>query len=387
MKVAYLSYWGYEEGLTQASVIPHLKILADLEEVESIILFTIERSDYTSDADLDKVDHHPIYSRNFTIGLLNKINDFLLFPAEISRKMKSDSADLLICIGAPAAALGYLVYQRTKIPFVAESFEPHADYMLDAGVWSKNGLKYIFQKRWERGVINKASHIITVSKHYTEFLRKFFGAESIVFGCAVDLEKFVFYKKDRDDVRSRLGWVQETIGIYVGKFGDIYYQDEAYRIFKRAFDYFGDSFRLIILTPNSSIEIIDNCLKLGMDESKLFVTKVAHKDVPSYLSAADFAFSMVRPSAVRKFCSPIKDGEYWAVGLPILSAKDIGEDSDIILEHNAGALFSSDLENLEEAFEHIQNMIDLGERDRIRGVALVHRNFDKLPTIYQRVLS
>jgi hypothetical protein len=294
----------------------------------------------------------------------------------------------MICRSSLAGAIGYLVSKRTKTPFIVESFEPHADYMLDAGVWDKNGIKYRFQKFWEDKIINHAAAVITVSKYYAEAILSQNNRMVYSFGCAVDIEQFTFNEQMRNMIRKRLNIEGCLVGIYVGKFGDIYYGEEAHTIFKSAFEYFGEKFRLIILTPNSKEEILTSLKSTSIDTEKVFVDLVPHTEVPEYLSAADFAFSMVRPAPVRMYCSPIKDGEYWANGLPVLSADGIGEDSDIIKSENAGAIFSNNLSDLTTSLQKLDRLIKGNNRiGSIREIAVRYRNFDELNHLYNEILN
>jgi len=389
VNILYISYWGIEEGLTQSSVIPHLHVLSKESGVQNIYFLTIERgSNDKQELSLEKVTFMPLYSRNLTIGLLNKISDFIRFSSQIQKLIRKNDINQIICRTALGGALGYLASKKTSTPFIVESFEPHADYMLEAKVWRRWGLKYQFQKYWELKVIQKAKGIVTVSKHYADYLERRFNREVLNFGCAVDLKRFLFNEQDRLSIRKKLGWSKNKIGIYVGKFGDIYYNETSYDIFKEAFDFFGSFFRLIILSPNDKEIISSHLRRVGISLSDCFINQVAHDQVPKYLSASDFAFSMVRPAPIRLYCSPIKDGEYWANGLPILSANDIGEDSEIIEREKVGAIFIDLNQGLRVAIERISNMIHTEDRiGRIRQIAIKYRNFEHLSKIYQKLLK
>jgi len=388
MNLIYLSYWGVEEGLTQSSVLPHLKILVKMAEVRSVYFFTVERYGKVAEQELEGVHHIPVYSKNIKPGVANKINDFLLVRKAILDLTIRVELQLMICRSALAGAIGYLVYKKIRTPFIVESFEPHADYMLEAGVWNRFGLKYLFQKYWEKKVLKHASSIVAVSRHYADFISSKRASQVYTFGCAVDLVAFSYDQSQREVIRNALGFQECLIGIYVGKFGDIYYDDKAFIIFKRAFDYFGSRFRLIILTSNNKESVYFKIDSVSINRLNVYVGKVPHHDVPYYLNAADFAFSMVKPSPFRKFCSPIKDGEYWANGLPILMGHGIGEDSEIIRAEGGGALFKDDLSDLEEAFAQLGIYLDI---DRKKGIAChlakKYRGFERLTGIYQQVLS
>ncbi|MEQ8473918.1 MAG: glycosyltransferase [Marinoscillum sp.] len=367
-----------------------MKILANKAYIDEVVFLTIERSgDHSPVAPkIPKVSHQPLYSHNLKSGLLNKINDFRIFTRQITDILQKHNISQIMCRTSLAGSLGYLVSRKTKIPYHVESFEPHADYMLDGGVWSRWGFKYLFQKYWEARIIKTADTIVTVSRFFTNKIKPSAGGKVYTFGCAVDTEKFKFSEKRRIEIRSKLGIRSATtVGIYVGKFGVIYYDHEAFEIFNKAFNQIS-SFQLIILTPQDKSWVCNRLLEHGIDLSKCHVDKVAHEEVSSYLSASDFAFSMVRPSSVRLYCSPIKDGEYWANGLLVLSADGIGEDSDIIKSEEVGALFKDDLSDVGFAISKIKS--GLGE-SRVNGtpqmVARKYRNFEMLHELYDQIFE
>ena len=164
MKVLYLCYWGINEGITQSTVIQQIKILSELSSIKEIILITIERNkNKTTLSQLKKTFHHPLISKNFKISFLNKIHDFILFPREIIRVCKNHNIDVILARASPAGALAWKTYKKNKIPFCVESFEPHADYMFESGVWNRYSFKYIFQKHWEKKIKKHAKFLMPVS--------------------------------------------------------------------------------------------------------------------------------------------------------------------------------------------------------------------------------
>ena len=70
MNLLYISYWGIEEGLTQATVIPHIKILSHYDATKKIILVTVERGGKSGTQFIsDKTVHIPIRAGTFSLIL------------------------------------------------------------------------------------------------------------------------------------------------------------------------------------------------------------------------------------------------------------------------------------------------------------------------------
>ena len=264
MRIFYISYWGVSEGLTVSTVFPNLQILSEDDRVDTIDFFTVERSEDANFKDkfkpIDKVSHHPIFSKNFGFFLFTKIADWLRIRNTISKKAKNLKPDLVICRGAMAGAFGTMLYKKFGIPYVVESFEPHADYMQESGVWKKNGLRYLQQKKTEAEIKKYAKFLVTVSNNYFKQLR---DIESVaeqrlkMVPCTVNAAAFEFSAKNRLSVRQKLGIDSKaSVGIYLGKFGSIYYDKEAFDVFKAAEQYF-ESFFLILLSPTDKNELIE----------------------------------------------------------------------------------------------------------------------------------
>lgn len=389
MKILFLSYWGIREGLTRATIIPHIKILSKFDNIKKIILITIERDAlYQSEKVTEKTEHIPIHSKSYPIPLMDKFIDFIRFPQIISQITIKQGIDKIIARGSPAGALAYLVYKKTKIPFYVESFEPHAQYMLESGVWSKWDPRYIYQLKWEAKIKNKASGLITVSTNYRKKLITQ-GINNIpinVAPCAVNLDTFSLNKSKRLEIRNKHHIKGKTItGIYVGKFGGIYFDIEAFSLFKTIYEFFKQNFFLIILSPEPEIDIKKKLNQVNFPSRNVKYGSVDHEEVPQYLSASDFGIAAIKPSVGRQYCSPIKIGEYWANGLPILLTKGVGDESDFLESEKGGVLF--DINNPEPALEKLEKLLSDPEyRRRIPELAIKYRTFDRINRAYENLI-
>ena len=398
MNLLFLSYWGLEDPLTISTVFPHLRLLQQLPAVKKILLVTIERG-VGANRELrlapgfatDKITFSPLRSRQNQPLLLNKIDDFVRFPNELIKLVQLHSIEVMIGRGAPAGALAYLVWKKTQTPFLVESFEPHADYMLESGVWKAYDPRYLFQRYWEKKQKQLAVGLMPVAENYRrKLMQEGVAAQNIVtVPCSVNVADFKYEPARRHQVRMRLDIATNApVGIYVGKFGDIYYDAEAFDLFRDAAAHFGPHFRLLILTPNPEAEVRAKLAKVGFTAEQVFVTKAAHAEVPGYLSAADFAFATIKPAECRRFCSPIKVGEYWAAGLPVLLTEGVGDDSDIIKQEGGGAIFNLDEPTtVPAALKQIALMLQQPNyRDAIQALAVRHRTVARAAEAYQQLL-
>jgi hypothetical protein len=107
------------------------------------------------------------------------------------------------------------------------------------------------------------------------------------------------------------------------------------------------------------------------------------------MNLADFAICPVKPVPTKRYCTPIKDGEYWASGLPVVITKGISDDSDIIAQHDIGFV----LQNLQpDEYQKAISKIDLlmqtpGTREKIREVARQYRNFRIAEEVYRLIYA
>lgn len=108
------------------------------------------------------------------------------------------------------------------------------------------------------------------------------------------------------------------------------------------------------------------------------------------MGLADFALCAINPVPSKKYCTPIKDGEYWALGLPVVIMRGISVDSQIIEENRAGAILKSlDDAGYTNAAGQIDSIIKSRSRteiyNQIRPLAEKYRNFTIAEEVYKKI--
>lgn len=395
MNIIYISYWGINDGLTESTVLPHLILLEKEDKVKNVFFFTFERSDYQYSSSLSKVRHYPIIENHFPPGF-NKFLSYRNGWIQLKKLINSTSIDLVICRSVFAGIYGYKIYNLTNIPYIVESYEPHTDYMEESGEWKPNGFKSKIIRKYDSLIRKTAFKLYPVSNQYADKLQK----EGIkknkleVIPCSVDIQKFKFNQIARKNIRQEYNISDDTIvGVYVGKFGGIYLKEEAFELFKTSSEVFNSNFFLFILTPENKDDIILHLTKINFPIEKVYINRVNHDEVVNYLSASDFAFSTIKPAPSRLFCSPIKDGEYWANGLPVLITKGVGDDDAIISENEIGVVYDLTSETPQIVSKKMIDFMstfdrnNVEHRQKIVDVAIKHRSFKINSKIYSELID
>jgi glycosyltransferase involved in cell wall biosynthesis len=387
MNILFLSYWSITEGLTKSTVIPNVNILSSFENAGRILLVTIERDGHPIQPfNHAKIIHYPIYSRISPIPLMDKVIDFYRIPRVLNRLIRQFTIQKMIARGSPAGALAYLTWRRNRIPFYVESFEPHADYMIENGVWKGWDLRYLLLKKWEISQLKYASGIMPVSLNYEKKLRSdgYPGEKIVTASCAVDPDSFMFKKNDRKRIRQELGIGNRITGIYLGKFGGLYMDQEFLRMLEILIAYY-KRFYLLILTPIPIPQIEKKISDLSGEKFDFSIHHVRHEEVSPFLSAADFGLASYKFFKSGQFLSPVKIGEYWASGLPVLLTRGVGDESYFIENEGGGALF--DFNKPIPAFRKIERILKLeNHRSRIPELALKYRSFDQVIKAYRKLI-
>ncbi|MFZ1807211.1 MAG: hypothetical protein WAU36_08320, partial [Cyclobacteriaceae bacterium] len=205
----------------------------------------------------------------------------------------------------------------------------------------------------------------------------------------VNLEMFNLLQRKNPYLLKELKLTDKIVCVYAGKFGGIYLEKEVFDFFKVAHQHWGNNFAVLLLTNHLPIEIEKYCTQSLLDFSIVTIRFIPHSEVPVYMGLGDFAINPMKPIPTRKFSTPIKDGEYWAMGLPLVIPKDISDDSEIIEKHNAGAVLD-DLSVI--SYQKAVKKIDLllsENRDllakRIRSLAIGYRNFSIAENVYKKI--
>ena len=387
MNLLYIGTWSVNDPLSRSTILPHLDVLKRDFNFSKIVYCSIERSSSTSiNLWQDSQLHHDPYFTKNEFGMVENMSAYFRYFVHLRKAINKHLIDIILCRGALAGSLGYKLWKKTNIEFIVESFEPHSQYMVEAGTWSVWDPRYIIQRYFENKQKKHAVGLMPVSLNYkNKLLSEGIEEERIqLLPCTVDVDVFK-PGEDSMQIRDRLGFSKDQIiGIYVGKFGDIYLDKETFYIFQKSFQYFGPDFRLIILSPQSGQSIMERVHSYKLDPDKVTVSYVDVVGLKNFLDIADFAYCTVRPGYSRLFCCPVKNGEYWAMGLPVVIPQGIGDDSELIDQLDAGVVLHNFEEtHLIDCFDELKNILkEPNHKIRIRELAKKYRSREHIQRVY-----
>ena len=357
--------------------------------VDAITLISIERKETSLQFDLGPKVQRVQYESSDRVW--NKMTDRVLFDNLLNRIFKYSKPDFVISRTSLAAYLVQLFVSKHHIPFSVESFEPHVDYMVEAGVWRKNGLRASLLYRSEKFQKLNAEFLLPLTQAYSSVLLMNDNVPSAsveVMPCCVNIEQFQFKEEHRIDIRSRLSIKSDDIvGVYTGKIGGIYLDQESIKLFSAAKKYYQGKFHLLILSPDKDLWEV-KLKEVGFSEGEYSLGFVSQNQVNKYLSAADFAFSLHRPTPSKIGISPMKNAEFWANGLPIVMPYGIGDDSELVIKENIGAVIDDFDKIDDEIFKKIDRLRALYRKvnDCVR-FARENRSFEIVRGCYSNILA
>ncbi|HRD37730.1 MAG TPA: hypothetical protein PLC65_03785, partial [Bacteroidia bacterium] len=130
--------------------------------------------------------------------------------------------------------------------------------------------------------------------------------------------------------------------------------------------------------------------QVGLDPQHIIKLFVPHEEFPVYMGLADFAICPMKPIPSRRYSTPIKNGEYWALGLPVVITKNISDDSDIIANKNIGSVLQDlTADEYQKSVIKIDALLKVSDknelRNKIRAVATEYRNFQIAKDVYLEI--
>lgn len=400
--ILILTHWSFSDPLIQTYTLPYVKIIRNnLDLSQKILLVTYEP--YLSSLTLEQISeiNNTLHSLNievirltyFKFGFRKLLYSLFHFIYLLNCIIKN-SVDVIHCFCTPAGGIGYILSLLSSTKLVIDSFEPHAESMLENGTWKRSSIAYNLLSVLEKLQSERATCIIATTSTMKDYALSRYSVVAKRFyvkPACVDLLKFNYTNKCLP-LKQSLGLENKFVCLYAGKLGGIYLDDEIADFISSAYRMLGDKFRFLLLTSSSTEDFMDRLSFLKVPPCAILVKLVPHSDMPLWMSLADFAINPVKPVATKRHCTSIKDGEYWACGLPVVIPNNISDDSSIIRNYDIGYVLESLCDN--EYNNAVKKILDLQNnfgqeilRSKIKNIARRYRGFEIAESIYQDIYA
>ncbi len=393
LNVLVITYWDRADPLVVNYTLPYLRIMQRvLPDASKIHLVTLDKSLKRSRAevDVDGFVHHAFPYRAFGPAGVWML---LSLTWSLVRLVRRCRIDVVHAWCTPAGMVGYLVSMLTGKPLVLDSFEPHAEAMVENGTWTRGSIAFRTLFLFEKLQARRAAAVIAAVEGMREYGKVKYGhwiERFFVKPACVDLERFDPGSVPRGAARKELGLEDHVVAVYAGKFGGIYLDREVFELFRTARGHWGASFHVLLLTGHTREEL-EPWMKEASLPPEMFTVRWARpEEVPRLLGVADWALTPVKPVPTKRYCTPIKDGEYWAMGLPVMITSGISDDSGIISRDGVGSVIATlDPAGYQRAVEEMAALLESQPEKvlcaKVRSVAVKYRNFALAEEVYRQV--
>lgn len=400
--ILVVTFWSYQDALIQAYTLPYLQLFNEIIPSKNYIyLVTLEqkhqklgvneRAQVKERLKLQGIKWIDFNYYKFGIGSLSWIPFLLrLFLISTTKRISHIHG---WC--TPAGSIAYIISVLTGKTLIIDSYEPHAEVMLETKTWSAKSLQFRILFLFEKLQGKRATNLICCVNEMKDYVQEKFHFKMtnvIAKPACVDLQKFSRQNRKNPYLLKKLGLENKIVCVYAGKFGGLYLEQEVFDFLKVAYDHWKEDFRVLLLTGTPDSQIKNWCLKAGLPEHVVKKTFCFHDQVPDFMGLGDFGLSPYNPVPSRRYSAPIKNAEYWALGLPVVITRNIANDSETISSNQIGAVIEA--LNEQEYKKCVVKMDQLLQHftldelyDKIRKIAEDQRNFKVALKVYKDVYA
>ena len=270
--VLILTYWSYNDALIQTYTLPYAKIIAEiLPDNNKIFLLTLDKSKTNHTNNERKI--HNISVQYYSFGFRG-LYMWIKTLFKLILLIKQERITTIHAWCTPAGMLGYLLSILTGKSLIIDSYEPHAEAMVENGTWKKNGFAFKLLFQFEKLQTKRAKYLIAAAEGMKSYAKEKFDHQRNNFfikPACVNLELFSEKKLKDQKLLIKLNLQNKLVCVYAGKFGGIYLDKEAFDFFKAAENYWGEEFRVLILSYHSKEEIDQLRIQSGLKQETIIL--------------------------------------------------------------------------------------------------------------------
>jgi len=154
---------------------------------------------------------------------------------------------------------------------------------------------------------------------------------------------------------------------YLGSIGTWYMLNEMLGFFKVLLKTYPKA-KFKFITKEQKATILNKAIAHEIDIEKIEIISAKRTQVPSELSKIDLGIFFIKPTFSKQSSSPVKQGEFMSMGIPIITNSGIGDTDFIINKYKSGLLINqfNDLE-YSNAVAKIETLLNYNKQEINNG--------------------
>jgi len=231
--ILILTHWSFQDALIQAYTLPYVFLIRkNIEADRKIILVTFEQDHLKMNSEVRKEKIAFLRSKGIELLTLKytKFNFTLPLKAlgyfyELISTIKREKIGVIHAWCTPAGSMGYLLCKLTGCKLIIDSYEPHAEAMVENQTWKRNSLRFHLLFYLEKKLSRFAKILISATEGMREYARQkynFNPQNFLVKPACVNILEFNRKNKKNEVLLNKLGLNNKIVAVYAGKFGGIY---------------------------------------------------------------------------------------------------------------------------------------------------------------------
>lgn len=376
-RTLYITYDGLTDPLGGSQIIPYIKIISQNRNL-SILSFEKEKNVKFLQEVYYELDQYKInfFHLDFTnkYGKLGRLIDIIKLLFYSAYLIKKNKYKIIHARSHIPAFVVYLLKYIFKINFIFDFRGLWIDERIDNLSFNTNSffskIFYKFMKIIEKKLLSTSDMIIVLTEKIVPEIKKITGKTKIkinVIPCCADYD---FFNKDLYIVQ--IEKLKKELNInknhkvisYCGSLGGVYLFDDMINFFKILKE--NDERFIFIFITNDPKKALTKLKKYKNDNfvKFVFIKNVERKKIPIYLSLSDIMIFFINNTYARQASSPTKLAESLALGIPVISNKNVGDIDTIIKRLNAGIVLDCrNLFEINNCIKNISKIIKLGGND------------------------
>jgi glycosyltransferase involved in cell wall biosynthesis len=339
----YIAYWGAAEPLGQSLILPAVKKLADLGVCLTLVTFekpadvklTSQLGDIRDSLEQLGISWIPLryHKRPRIPATAFDIAQGWARGIAIRSNSRPDIVHARTFVGG-LIGLALAPLLDARLIYHNEGFYP--DEQVDGGFWRAGSAQHRVARYLERRMYGHADGIIAMSGRARELIESFPAVRNkrtpvtVVPSC-VDLDHF-------HDTRSRIPSGHNGLRlVYIGSVGGRYILDRIGR-FTAIASQMLRGVQLRVLTRAEPCLVAHMLDSSGLSRTGWSLDAVGRERMPKELATQDAGLFFLARGLSEHGCSPTKIGEYWAMGLPVVTTSNVSDTDAIIRRERVGVI-------------------------------------------------